>query len=170
MEPSPSLPPSSNWIIDPSKIATPILVPPTCSASQSNSSSVISAIRPIPLFANSPLHPASINRHSNQSNILSLPSNPPPIRPIHSPQLTTALQHQLLPNSYLHSVYTQQGKSMIIHDNLWNTRIKCIVFYAEIITVCFLISVARAETWFVFYYWTTIIPSSSRIFSSPSTP
>ena len=115
MEPSPSLPPSSNWIIDPSKIATPILVPPTCSASQSNSSSVISAIRPIPLFANSPLHPASINRHSNQSNILSLPSNPPPIRPIHSPQLTTALQHQLLPNSYLHSVYTQQGKSLIIH-------------------------------------------------------
>ena len=167
MAPSPSLPPVSNWIIDPSKIATPILGPPTCSASQSNSSSVISAIRPIPLFANSPLHPASINRHSNQSNILSLPSNPPPIRP--SPQLTTALQHQLLPNSYLHSVYTQQGRSMIIHDNFWNTRIK-FTLLCWFITISFLISVAGAETWFVFYYWTTIISSSSRIFAASSSP
>ena len=106
--PSSIPPPLSTWIVDSSRDTPSILIPPICTSLQT-SSSPISTIRPIPIFATSSLSPASLTTHSSPAGMLPLVSNPPPIRPIPTSQLTTALQQQLLPNSYLHGVYTQQG-------------------------------------------------------------
>ena len=98
----------SNWIPDSTRNSSPISVPLANSLSKPNSSSPISTIRPLPIFAASALNPTSLNSNVSPGSILSLPSNPPPIRPIPTSQLTSALHQQLLPNSYLHGVYTQQ--------------------------------------------------------------
>ena len=103
----------SNWIVDSPKDIPPILLPPVGSTSHQHSSSSLSAIRPMPIFATSTLNPGSLNTHPNPGGILPLTSNPPPIRPIPTSQLTTALHQQLLPNSYLHGVYAQQGTLLI---------------------------------------------------------
>ena len=78
---------------------------------QTSTSGGVTAIRPIPVLATPSLSP-SLTTHPAPIGTLPLASNPPPLRPLATSHLTTALQQQLLPNSYLHGVYTQQGNKV----------------------------------------------------------
>ena len=109
-------------MIDSPKSTPSILISPLRSTSSS-----VPTVRPIPVFAASTLNPGPLNSHVNPAGMVHLASNHPPIRPIPTSQLTTNLQQQLLPNSYLHGIYTQQGiVPILFYENMHRTLKQCI--------------------------------------------
>ena len=138
-------PPLTNWMIDSPKSTPSILISPLRSTSSS-----VPTVRPIPVFAASTLNPGPLNNHVNNpaGHLVHLASNHPPIRPIPTSQLTTNLQQQLLPNSYLHGIYTQQGiVPILFYENMHRTLILLSNVYVPLYTLiveCF--SIARNET------------------------
>ena len=94
----------SSLVVDSSKDTHSLFIPSIRPPMQTSNSGGVTAIRPIPVLATPSLSP-SLTTHPAPIGTLALASNPPPLRPLATSHLTTALQQQLLPHSYLHGVH-----------------------------------------------------------------